>query len=426
MRIVFVELSCCAPTAHQAASFGPTTAELELEQNFGFARALARRGHETHVLSTVAELPDSLLPVTVHEWRAMGEPVTLRQAYAPFHVHVARPGCLGPGLDASPLWTRWSRALGAADVVIGRLAAGEAGPAVELARALGAALIFRLPPLPQDDAEGDERLAALAAADLVLCPSEAARAAWIASWPLTGTEPAVASAVLGEGLDARALAPEPRSALSRTPAPPLPAGLGCVLFDGDATESQLGVTLSACAANILVRRQDLGLVLPRSGDVASADGSANQAARARVFTVDSSEVLLRSALAQRTRLAVLPDDSRLADVDSARSALRAQSWIARGVLPLARAHGATGECLRALAQHLPESLGELLQLPNVGELDAGDLGRRLAAVLDHPELPYLGARLAALAVREFDWSVRGHTLDHLLAPLVRVVPLRSA
>jgi len=422
MRVLILHRRGLEPALAMGPRFGALTASeslaLDIERNTALGRALARRGHEVHVLADDLELPHDLLPATVHTWRSFGAPASLAQGLAPYNVHLVRSGAAGCAPGEPPFDERCARAL-RPEVVIADLRAGDAGCARDLAERADAALVLRVPPYAGDDPADGERDLALADAAALVVPSALAERHLRAAGALEALAPSAEVTVLADGLDAHALAPEPRGALPAVDAPPLPPGMRCVLLDGDADQDPLGAALFRASADILVRRVDVGLVLPSRGFVASEARARGSALRTKVFTLDPSERAARAALVRRARLVLLPYEH------GARSARRLTACLARGVLPMARQGGAVGEALTDLGALLPADLAEALALPDDIEVDAQDLRRRVTAVLDHPDLPYIGARLAAIALREHDWSRVAQRWERLAARAVSTRALRA-
>ncbi|MEZ6017344.1 MAG: hypothetical protein R3F49_19680 [Planctomycetota bacterium] len=420
----------------------------DIAHEIGLGRALARRGHVVHVLALDHDVPSELLPAYVHEWRAFGKPATLAGPPSPFNLHIVRPGVELTDVDAADLEGRplaeparsdaqsEPRALDdeaqggpgglierfadtvRPDLVIVQLRSGHADLGRRLAARAGALLALQIPPHAGCDAERDERQRALAAAQLVLAPSAHAFATldrWLAADD-AGADAHTAVAALGApervlfapGIDTQLVAPEPRGALPPVPAPPLKEGLRCVLFDGDADHDPLGRALFRASADFLVRRLDLALVLPSSGALASEIHARGGATRARVVSVDPRALGTRATLRRHARLVVLGEEA------GERSALRVLECVALGVLPMARDTGPVGEALARLAPHLPPEVAAALSIPALEACDTDEVRRRVTLILEHPEVPYLGARLAALAAREFDWSIRAHELERVL------------
>ncbi len=404
-------------TAPAPAVLSRAAVACEVEFAVGLGRALARRGNEVHVIARDCVVPSALSPATVHEWRAFGAPATLERGRgagrAPYNLHLALPGCDAPRDGEPDFATRLADAL-RPDVVIAPLRAGDLELGRALAERAGAALVVRMSPLPAPEPSADERARAFAAAAVLSVPSHAAERLLRRQCHTLALPGHAEVLVQGDGLDTAAIAPEPRGAAPSTATPPLEEGQRCVLYDGDADRDPLGAALFGAAQDVLVRRLDLALVLPSAGAIACAARARGAAGRTRIHVLDPRDSTMRAALVPLARAVVLDDDA------TARSARRFERCVARGVLPLVRAAGANAEALAWLGPHLPAELARAIALAADSAPEPRDLWRRLTVVLDHPELPYLGARLTALAARELDWSVRAHQLEKLLE---RVVPL---
>lgn len=380
------------------------------ERAVSLGRALARRGHEVHLLAYGYEVPGAMRPATVHTWQAFGAPASLAASRAPFNIHLVRPDAAFVVDAESDFAARFAAAV-QPDVVLAGLCPADAPLALAVAVEADAPMALRIPPIGALDCDEPALAGALGRARLVLAPSETARRQFAARLAAAGAAPPCETVTCGEGVDAEALAPEPRGALPALPTPPLPVGLRCVLFDGNADVDPLGRALLEASAGFLARRLDLALALPTIGLLASEVRLRGTPSRSRVVTVDPRDRASRDALVRYARLVVL------GDAPCERSALRVLRCIARGVLPMARPRGALGEALSVLARHLPNELMEALVLPLEEDLRAEDLRQRVTSVLEHAEISYLAPRLAALAAREFDWSVRAHALEPLLERL---------
>jgi glycosyltransferase involved in cell wall biosynthesis len=93
--------------------------------------------------------------------------------------------------------------------------------------------------------------------------------------------------------------------------------------------------------------------------------------------------------------------------------------LSNGVMPAASNFSGFAEGMDHLVPHLGEALVASMRLPVDPALRVAGIGERLATLLIETAAADLGARLRAIAVDEYDWSVRAAAMVRAYERLVR-------